>query len=126
MVTPRTEGSASAWPQVHGLEQFHDPGMLPTPGPAGITPSLKRNDWMNSQMTVDDFQPMSSLSGFPDMNDGVDMNNLGFMSLPSDDDWNRWHAGSADVATDLDGFPPRGRTQVHNFASPPMGGIMDG
>jgi len=67
-------------------------------------------------------QAMNDLHSMPSGN----MTSLDFLTLPSEDDWTRWHSGPSDITTDLDGFPPRGRFNNNDFASPPMGGIMNG
>lgn len=126
MATPRTEGSTSAWPNVHGNESFQDHNMLPTPEAATLASVGRRNEWINTHMGSNDFPAMPSMSGLPEV-DGGDIGNLEFLpTLLNEEDWSRWHSIPGDAATDLDGFPPRGRFQAHNFASPPMGGIMNG
>ena len=123
MVTPSTEGSV--WPNAHGTEYFQDHPVLPTPDTGNIGTPGKRNNWISADLASNDFPGMHPLSNLPGVSD-ADMGSLDFLTLPSEDDWTRWHAGSNDVTNDLDGLPPRGRFAASNFASPPMGGIMQG
>ncbi|KAK4570500.1 hypothetical protein LTR86_002580 [Recurvomyces mirabilis] len=124
LVTPRTEGSLSGWPNVHNNETFAQPGgFLPAPEVANMVSPLRRNDWMGSDFGSNDFPVMPSMTGLPGVPDSQMMD---FLGLPSEDDWSRWHAGTGEAANDLDGFPPRGRSELHNYTSPPMGGIMNG
>lgn len=108
----------SSWAMVSGPgpEQFDDSGL-----PLGMEHSMAaplddRQDWM-------DFPAIPSLSSLPGISDG---DTLDFLALPSEDDWSRWHSGGGDIATDLDGFPPRGRFTTFDFDSPGMGGIING
>ncbi|CAK4031915.1 Nitrogen assimilation transcription factor nirA [Lecanosticta acicola] len=113
MVTPRTE----QWP--HASQH-----MLPTPDTAGMSSPERRQEWI-SQLGHG-FPQVSPMTGVPGIPDG-DVSSLEFLSLPSEDDWARWHSlPGAEAGTDLDGFPPRERLQPNNFATPPMGGIMNG
>ncbi|KAK5726177.1 hypothetical protein LTR17_012992 [Elasticomyces elasticus] len=123
MITPRAEGSVSGWPNVHSNDSYQSLPLMPAPETANMTSPSRRNDWMMSDLSSNDFPSMASmgLPGMPDADIGID-----FLTLPSEDDWSRWHSGSTDPAADLDGFPPRGRSQIHNFHSPPMGGIING
>ncbi|KAK1077229.1 hypothetical protein LTR33_008261 [Friedmanniomyces endolithicus] len=132
MITPRTEGSSSSWPNVNPNDNtFDPPPMFPTPETANMVSSSphRHNGWMhntnnNNHLTNNDVSSLISmgrLPGMPDSDIGLD-----FLTLPSEDDWSRWRNGSADPAADLDGFPPRGSAQMHVFQSPPMGGIMNG
>ncbi|TKA37974.1 hypothetical protein B0A54_10577 [Friedmanniomyces endolithicus] len=130
MITPRsTEGSSSGWPHVHPNDNTFEPStMFPTPETANLVSSspVRHNAWMhnNNHLTNNDFSSLISMGGLPGMPDS-DIG-LDFLTLPSEDDWSRWHNGSADPAADLDGFPARGSAQMHVFQSPPMGGIMNG
>ncbi|TKA74990.1 hypothetical protein B0A55_02657 [Friedmanniomyces simplex] len=128
MITPRMEGSSSSgWPNVHPTDNFQPSPMFPPPETANMSSSSpsRRNDWMhNSDMSGHDFPSLPSMGGLPGMPDSEI--GLDFLTLPSEDDWSRWHNGSTDPAADLDGFPPRGSAQMHVFQSPPMGGIMNG
>lgn len=120
MVTPSTEGST--WPNVHNNDDSREQHMS-DPDTANIATSFRRNDWMSGQLGNSDFPQMPDLTNLPGLGDGQ-FNNLEFLTLPSEEDWDRWNAAPGDVSTDLDGFPPRGRYQAHDFASPPMGGIV--
>jgi hypothetical protein len=128
MVTPLTEGPSSSWPklQASDMRPFQDNMMLPTPATATMVSPAQRAEWLN-QLGRNDFATMPPvMSGTPGVVDTSDMG-LGFLgSLPSEDDWSRWHQGLGDPGSDLDGFPPRGRLQATDFSSPPMGGIMNG
>ena len=111
MVTPHTD--LTSWPDMQGLED-----LTTHQGEAAS------NDWMMSHFDTNDFDSMPALTNLPNVAE-TDISSLEFLSLPSDDDWKQWHAGSANVASDLDGFPPR-QFPAQNLASPPMGGIMNG
>ncbi|KAK3116459.1 hypothetical protein LTR53_003185 [Teratosphaeriaceae sp. CCFEE 6253] len=136
MIPPsRTESAGgSGWPGVSssgGHHAFHPPPpMLPTPDTAHMAspPPHRNNDWL--QHHDNDFgADFPSLASMPGMMPDGDLQSLDFLTLPTEDDWSRWHSGSGDPAADLDGFPPRGRTAqalVQGFASPPMGGIING
>ncbi|KAK0912022.1 hypothetical protein LTR02_003129 [Friedmanniomyces endolithicus] len=135
MITPRsTDGSSTGWPNVHPNDNtFEPPAIFPPPETANMVSSSphRHNGWMhnnnnnnNNHLTNNDFSSLISMGGLPGMPDS-DIG-LDFLTLPSEDDWSRWHNGSADPAADLDGFPPRGSAQMHVFQSPPMGGIMNG
>lgn len=121
LVTPQTEGAG--WPSTTGMEQFHDHNLMQSSDPNNMMMGGRNNDWM-TDMGFHDFSNIPSMSTLPGISDG-DLPE--FLTLPNDDDWSRWHNGPADVTTDLDGFPPRGRQQGEvDFTSPPMGGIMNG
>lgn len=122
MVTPRTD----SWPP--NLEQMPPPPqhhMLPTPDTAGMSSPERRQEWINQ--LGNDFPQVPPMHGIPGIPDG-DVSSLEFLSLPSEDDWARWHSLPAqDAGADLDGFPPRGRYQPPStYSTPPMGGIMNG
>ncbi|KAK5117987.1 hypothetical protein LTR62_004031 [Meristemomyces frigidus] len=125
MVTPRTDGSATSWSNVPGAESFIQPPLMVAPETANMLSPRRGYDWTNTEYGSRDFPVMPSMTGLPGVPD-CEMNGLDFLGLPSEDDWSRWHSGSGDVGTDLDGFPPRGRSELHCYASPPMGGIMNG
>lgn len=121
MVTPRNE--IPPWPTMLSSDITQAP-MLPTPDTNGMSSPERRQEWINQIGT--DFPQVPPMTGIPGIPDG-DVSSLEFLHLPSEDDWARWHSSAgADVATDLDGFPPRGRFQASSFASPPMSGIMNG
>ena len=122
-----------SWPNVHGHETFAPSGVIHVPETANMVPTtMNRNSWMGSDVHSNDvgandfgsgdFPPLSGLPEFV----GDDYGGLGFLTLPTEDDWNKWHAEPGEAALDLDGFPPRGRMQVHSLSSPPMGGIING
>ncbi len=101
MVTPRTEGSA--WPDVHGLENFHDQALLPTPDTTNMISPGRRTDWLNGPMGTNDFPSMPSMSMLPGLADGDTFPE--FLTLPNEDDWSRWHNGpDTEVTHDLDGM----------------------
>lgn len=126
MVTPGTEASAFTWPNAHRNDGLPDHAMFPTPETANMISPERKNDWAGNKFGSNDFPVMPSLTGLPSALDGTELD-LGFLpSLLNEDDWQRWHSGPVDAATDLDGFPPRGRFPAQNFASPPMGGIING
>ncbi|KXT07911.1 hypothetical protein AC579_4523 [Pseudocercospora musae] len=122
LVTPQSE--APPWPPMQPLDPQHR--SLPetsTPAHANVG-----HDWMiPPDFSNHDFGPVPNLGDLPALSEG-EIGNMEFLhGLPSAEDWSRWHAGStADVSTDLDGFPPRGRQVPNNYHSPPMGGIMNG
>lgn len=98
MVTPRTEGNM--WPDVHGMENFHDPALMATPQDNDLLSPDRRNDWMTSAL-AQDFPTMPSMAGLGMTENGTFPE---FMhALPSMDDWSRWHDGT-EVTTDLDGM----------------------
>ncbi|KAK6438552.1 hypothetical protein LTR95_005246 [Oleoguttula sp. CCFEE 5521] len=108
-------------PQSQNADLMQAGSLLPTPGMPNML-STARNDWAGTDLN--DFPSMPSLTGLPNLPD-AEMSSFDFMTFPTEDDWTRWHSGTSD-AVDLDTFPPRGRSQMLNFASPPMGGIMNG
>jgi hypothetical protein len=98
MVTPRTEGSA--WPDLHGFENFNDQTLLPTPETALLISPDRHTDWLNGPFGANDFPTMPSMTGLPGISDGDSLPE--FLTLPNDEDFSRWHGN--DVMHDLDGM----------------------
>ncbi|EME77277.1 uncharacterized protein MYCFIDRAFT_212678 [Pseudocercospora fijiensis CIRAD86] len=123
IVTPQSE--APPWPPMQPLDPQHRPL---TSAPAHMPISGVEHDWMISpDFSNHGFGPVPNLGDLPALSER-EIGNIEFLhGLPSAEDWSRWHAGSAaDVSTDLDGYPPRGRQAPNNYHSPPMGGIING
>lgn len=100
MVTPRTEGHT--WPDVHGIESFHDPSLMATPQDNDLLSPDRRNDWMAGAFQQD-FPTMPSLAGLG-MTDSDAFPEF-LHSLPNNlEDWSRWHNGPEVVSQDLDGY----------------------
>lgn len=99
MVTPRTEGNT--WPDITGMENFHDPSLMATPQDNDLLSPDRRNDWMTGALTQD-FSTMPSMTSLG-MTDGDGTSFPEFLHLPSVDDWSRWHNGP-EVTQDLDGM----------------------
>lgn len=97
MVTPRTEGNT--WPDIHGMDNFHDPALMATPQDNDLLSPDRRNDWMTGAL-AQDFPTMPSMAGL-----GMTESDAypEFLQLPSVDDWSRWHSGP-EITQDLDGM----------------------
>jgi hypothetical protein len=121
MVTPRSE--PTSWSDLPAQDQIQGAPLLSHPHNLHLDPSERTPDWL--QASVGD-QAFTQQPIFPGMID-PDVAQLEFLhSLPSEEDWSRWHAGvPADVAPDLDGFPPRGR-YAGPYQSPSMDGARNG
>ncbi|KAK5169772.1 uncharacterized protein LTR77_005750 [Saxophila tyrrhenica] len=101
MVTPRTEGSGSGWPDVHTMDTFQDQALLPTPDTTNMISPGRRTDWLNGGLAPGDFPTMPSMGMMP----GLDTDTFPeFLTLPNDDDWSRWHNGPDVTPHDLDGM----------------------
>ena len=116
VVTPQSD--APPWPNLPSggdLARQQPNLVFPATDLASMNPLDRRQEWVNHVGA--EFPHMAhvpTMAGLPD-----DMGNFGFLPLPSEEDWNRWHdISSADASTDLDGFPPRGRLPS-NFGHPP-------
>lgn len=124
MPTPQTHNQF--WPNIptsgdcpnqqHPMVPHAEVPTLSSPG--------RRQEWINQLGNDFPHVPQPATADMP----GGDMGSLDFLHLPSEEDWARWHAipPTGDAATDLDGYPPRGRYQPGTFEVPPMGGTMHG
>ncbi|KAK1076830.1 hypothetical protein LTR48_008965, partial [Friedmanniomyces endolithicus] len=72
LITPRTEGSSSSWPNAHPNDNtFDPPAMFPPPETANMVSSSphRHNGWMhntnNNHLTNNDFSSLISMGGLP-------------------------------------------------------------
>ncbi|EME41414.1 hypothetical protein DOTSEDRAFT_176530 [Dothistroma septosporum NZE10] len=119
VVPPQSE--APPWPNLPTTvdrARQQTASMYPTTVVVGTNPLDRRQEWTNHVgAELPQISHMNSVGGLPD--GYMYMSNLGFLPLPSEEDWNRWHdVSEVDAFSDLDGFPPRGRLPS-NFGYPP-------